>query len=246
MAVQVRTPRLLPVAESPPVDANGSLITAFLVGLLGGVHCVGMCGGIVGALTMGLPSSARGSLAAQMPFQLAYNAGRVAGYTLAGALMGALGTLMLRAIPLQFAQRALFGLAALFMIALGLYLGGWWRGLALLERAGAPLWRRLEPLGRRMLPVRSPWQALGIGLVWAWIPCGLVYSVLVWSVSAGSAGQGAALMLAFGLGTLPNLLGISLLAGAAARFGEQVWLRRGAGLLVLGFGGYALWQLFSA
>lgn len=228
------------------MDTNGSLLTAFLVGLLGGVHCVGMCGGIVGALTMGLPGSVRGKLAAQMAFQLAYNAGRVAGYTLAGALMGALGTLMLRAVPLQQAQRVLFGLAALFMIALGLYLGGWWRGLVWLERAGAPLWRRLEPLGRRMLPVRSPWQALGLGLVWAWIPCGLVYSVLIWSVSAGSAGRGAALMFAFGVGTLPNLLGISLLAGAAARFGEQAWIRRGAGLLVLGFGGYALWQLFAA
>ena len=227
------------------MHTDGSLITAFLVGLLGGVHCVAMCGGIVSTLTMGLPRSVRGSLAAQMPFQLAYNAGRVAGYTLAGALTGALGTLMLRVIPLQQAQRVLFGLAALIMIALGLYLGGWWRGLAWLERAGAPLWRCLEPLGRRMLPVRSPWQALGLGLVWAWIPCGLVYSVLIWSVAAGSAGRGAALMLAFGMGTLPNLLGISLLAGAAARLGEQAWMRRGAGLLVLVFGAYALWQLFA-
>ena len=227
------------------MDASGSLITAFLVGLLGGVHCVGMCGGIVGTLTMGLPRSTRGSLAAQMPYQLAYNGGRVAGYTLAGALMGALGTLMLQALPLQQAQRALFGVAAVFMIALGLYLGGWWRGLTWLERAGGPLWRRLEPLGRRLLPVRNPWQALGLGLVWAWIPCGLVYSVLIWSVAAGSAGRGAALMLAFGMGTLPNLLGISLLAGAAARLGEQAWMRRGAGLLVLVFGAYALWQLFS-
>jgi sulfite exporter TauE/SafE len=226
------------------VDINGSLITAFLVGLLGGVHCVAMCGGIVGTLTMGLPGSVRGSLAAQLPFQLAYNAGRVAGYTLAGALMGALGTLMVQALPLQQAQRALFGVAAAFMIALGLYLGGWWRGLTWVERAGVPLWRRVEPLGRRLLPVRNTRQALALGLVWAWLPCGLVYSVLIWSVSAGSAGRGAALMFAFGLGTLPNLLGISLLAGVAARFGEHAWLRRMAGLLVLGFGAYALWQLF--
>ena len=141
------------------MHTDTSLITAFLVGLLGGVHCVGMCGGIVSTLTMGLPRSVRGSLAAQMPFQLAYNAGRVAGYTLAGGLTGALGALMLRAIPLQQAQRVLFGLAAVFMVALGLYLGGWWRGLAWLERAGAPIWRRLEPFGRRMVPVRSPWQA---------------------------------------------------------------------------------------
>lgn len=221
------------------------MITAFLVGLLGGVHCVGMCGGIVGALTMGLPREVRGRLGPQLGYQLAYNTGRVAGYTLAGALMGALGTFMLQAVPLQQAQRVLYAIAAVFMIALGLYLGGWWRGLALLERIGTPLWRRLEPLGRRLVPVRSPWQALGVGLVWAWIPCGLVYSTLIWAVSAGSAGRGALLMLAFGLGTLPNLLGISLLAGAAARLGDQPWIRRGAGLMVLGFGLYALWQLLA-
>lgn len=227
------------------MDAGGSLTTAFLVGLLGGVHCVGMCGGIVGTLTMGLPRAVRGHLVAQLPFQLAYNAGRVAGYTLAGALMGGLGSLLLQALPLQQAQRILYGVAALFMLAMGLYLGGWWRGLIWLERVGAPLWRRLEPLGRRLLPVSSPWQALGLGLVWAWIPCGLVYSVLIWCVSAGSAARGAALMLAFGVGTLPNLLGISFLAGAAARLGEALWMRRSAGLLVLAFGVYALWQLFA-
>ncbi len=226
------------------MDHSAPLITAFLVGLLGGVHCIGMCGGIVGTLTLGLPSATRDRLAAQLGFHLAYNLGRVAGYTLAGALAGAAGTLLLQIGPLQQAQRALYGVAAVFMIALGLYLGGWWQGLTWLERVGSPLWRRLEPLGRRLLPVRTPWQALGLGLIWAWIPCGLVYSVLIWSVSAGSAGQGAALMLAFGLGTLPNLLGISLLVGAAARLGERPWVRRSAGLLVLGFGVYALWQLF--
>jgi len=234
-----------PPAGPAPLDPIGPLVTAFLVGLLGGVHCVGMCGGIVGTLTMGLPRGTRGSLAAQVPYQLAYNTGRVAGYTLAGALMGALGTLMLEAVPLQQAQRVLYGVAAVFMIALGLYLGGWWPGLVWLERAGLPLWRRLEPIGRRLIPVRSPWQALGLGFVWAWIPCGLVYSVLIWCVSAGSAWRGAAIMLSFGIGTLPNLLGISLLAGAAARLTQQAWMRRGAGLLVLGFGCFGLWQIFS-
>jgi sulfite exporter TauE/SafE len=222
---------------------TGSLAAAFLVGLLGGVHCVGMCGGIVGTLTAGLPGNTRTSLARILPYQLAYNGGRIAGYTLAGALMGTLGALMVEIIPLQYAQRALYGLAAVFMIALGLYLGGWWRGLDRVERTGARLWRLLEPLGRRLLPIASPVQAIGLGLVWAWIPCGLVYSVLIWAVSAGSALHGAALMLAFGLGTLPNLLVMGMLAGAAARLTDQAWARRAAGLLVAGFGLYALWQL---
>lgn len=222
---------------------TGSLAAAFLVGLLGGVHCVGMCGGIVGTLTAGLPGDARTSLARAIPYQLAYNGGRIAGYTLAGALMGALGTLLVEVMPLQYAQRTLYALAAVFMILLGLYLGGWWRGLVWVERMGAVLWRRIEPLGRLLLPVCSPVRAVGLGFVWAWIPCGLVYSVLIWSVSAGNAAQGALLMFAFGLGTLPNLLTMGLLAGAAARFSDQAWIRQVAGILVMGFGLYALWQL---
>jgi sulfite exporter TauE/SafE len=220
------------------------LAAAFLVGLLGGVHCVGMCGGVVGTLTMGLSSGVRSRPTRLLPFQLAYNAGRLAGYTVAGALMGGMGSLAVAAIPVQSAQRLLYALAALFMIFLGLYLGGWWMGLSRLERFGAVLWKRIEPVGRRLFPIRYPLQAVGVGFIWAWIPCGLVYSVLIWSVSAGGAGSGALLMLAFGLGTLPTLMGVGLLAGAAARFSDQVWIRRVSGLIVLGFGIYALLQLF--
>ncbi len=226
------------------MNVAGSLTTAFLVGLLGGVHCIGMCGGIVGTLTMGLPREARVRIGRMLPYQLAYNGGRMAGYAVAGGLMGGLGTMIVQILPLQYAQRGLYVLAALFMILLGLYLGRWWLGLERLERLGASVWRRLEPMGRRLLPVRSPAQALGLGFVWAWIPCGLVYSVLIWSVASGSAVQGALVMLAFGVGTLPTLLGMGMLAGAAARFADQAWMRKLSGVLVLGFGLYALWQVF--
>jgi hypothetical protein len=218
-------------------------ITAFLVGLLGGVHCLGMCGGVVAMLTAGLPAERRRNLRTQLPLQLGYNVGRIIGYGLAGALMGGLGAIAIGYLPLHTAQRLLYGMAALFMLLLGLYLGGWWPVLARLERAGARVWRHIEPLGRRLLPIRRFPQAIGVGLIWAWLPCGLVYSVLVSAVATGSPLQGTLLMLAFGLGTLPNLLGIGLLAGAAARLAEQVWVRRASGLLVMGFGLYALWQL---
>ena len=217
------------------------ILAAFLVGLLGGVHCVGMCGGIVGTLTLGLPVGVRSSAPRLFPYQLTYNLGRIGGYGVAGALMGGIGQAAVAVLPLQ---RALYLLAAIFMILLGLFLAGWWPGLARLEGLAAGLWRRVEPLGRRLLPIRSLGQALGVGFVWAWLPCGLVYSVLIWALSAGDAVQGALLMLAFGLGTLPTLLGLGLLAGAAARFAEQRWMRRLAGGLVLGFGLHALWQLF--
>ena len=213
-----------------------SLLSALLVGFFGGVHCVGMCGGIVGALTLGLPEHLRNRPAGAWPFHIAYNLGRITSYTLAGALAGGLGAGLLQLTELRQAQLVLQVIAALFMLALGLYLGGWWAGLVRVERLGGHLWRRLEPLGRRLLPVASPPQAFALGLVWGWLPCGLVYSVLIWSLAAGSAREGAQLMLAFGLGTLPNLLLMGALAAQLGSFVRQPWPRRVAGGLVLAFG----------
>ncbi len=217
-----------------------SLLSAFLVGLLGGVHCVGMCGGIVTALSLGLPADDR---ATRWRYQLFYNAGRIASYSLAGALFGGIGWLASHWSGIHQLQLGLELLAALFMIALGLYLGGWWNGLTRIERLGGVIWTRLEPLGRRFLPVRSTGQALVLGAIWGWLPCGLVYSVLVWAISAGSPAQGAALLLSFGLGTLPNLL---LMGAAAERLATRVRdprTRRLAGILVAGFGLYALYRI---
>ena len=223
--------------------AQAPYVTAFLVGLLSGVHCLAMCGGLVGSLTLGLDPACRRDPLRLLPLQLGYNLGRVTGYGLAGALAGGLGAILLQLGPLQTVQRTLYGLAGVVMVLLGLYLGGWWRRLAMAERLGLVLWRRLEPLSRRWLPVRRPSQALAVGLVWAWVPCGLVYSVLITAVTTGRPLNGALLMLAFGAGTLPNLLGIGLLAGAAARLVENRRWPQVAGLVVIGFGVHALLQL---
>lgn len=215
------------------------LIAAFLVGLLGGVHCAGMCGGIVSALTLGLPDAVRGSHRRMLPFHVAYNSGRILSYTLAGAIAGGLGQAITLS-GLRGAQLFLQLLAGLFLIALGLYLGGWWRGLSRLERKGVVLWRHLEPLGRRLLPVQDPGQAFGLGMVWGWLPCGLVYSVLVWALASGSIWEGALIMLLFGLGTAPNLLAMGVFAAHLARFVTSRWTRWTAGALVIGFGAWTL------
>jgi sulfite exporter TauE/SafE len=214
-----------------------NLISAFLVGLLGGVHCVGMCGGIVGAISLGLPGQR------QLPLLLAYNFGRIASYTLAGVLVGALGFYFSGLLPVQNAQRLLLAMAGIFMVLLGLYLGGWSGVLARIERAGGLLWRRIEPLGRGLLPVRFAWQALLLGGLWGWLPCGLVYTALVWTVAAGGAVEGGLLMLAFGLGTLPNLLLMGIAAARLQRWVRLPAVRRTAGALVVLFG---LWQLYVA
>jgi sulfite exporter TauE/SafE len=217
-------------------------MSAFIVGLLGGVHCVGMCGGIVGAMTFGLPRERRERIASMLPYQFAYNGGRMLSYVLAGMVMGGVGMLLAQLMPVYYAQRALMFLAGVFMVLLGLYLGGWWMVLNRVEQAGGLLWRRLEPLGRKLLPVVSPRQAFVVGMVWGWIPCGLVYSMLVTAVSSGGMIEGAALMLAFALGTLPNLLLIGLLAGAAARLSRSLLMRRISGAMVILFGLYTLGQ----
>ena len=214
-----------------------ALVTALLTGLLGGVHCAGMCGGIVGALAV---NTAPGR--ALLPLLLAYNAGRLLSYTAAGAAFGGIGALAVHWGAVHRVQLGLQVAAGLFMLALGLYLAGWWRGLARLEQAGAVLWRRVEPLGRRFLPVRGPGAALALGVVWGWLPCGLVYSMLAFSLAAGGAAGGAAVMLAFGLGTLPNLLLMGLAAGRAGRWLQHAGLRTAAGLLVMGFGVLTLYR----
>lgn len=217
-----------------PLDA--SFLAALIVGFTGGVHCVGMCGGIVGALSFGVSGAVRGRPLRFFPYLLAYNGGRILSYVLAGALVGGLGLLAANLVLLHRGQLVLQVIAALFMIALGLYLGGWWHGLARVEQAGKGIWRHIEPLGRRLVPVRTPAQAFALGLVWGWLPCGLVYSALIWALSAGGPGQGALLLLGFGLGTLPNLLAMGLFAARIAAFTRKPWVRRTAGLLVIALG----------
>ena len=215
------------------------LLAALLTGLAGAGHCAGMCGGIVSALALQMPGKSAAGGAA-WTIHLAYNLGRITSYALAGALMGALGSfglLLDKALPVQL---ALYVAANLMMVALGLYLTGISGALAFTERAGQWLWRRIQPATRRFLPVRGPAQAFPLGLLWGWLPCGLVYSVLAMALLTGSALRGAATLLAFGLGTLPNLMLAGLLL---ARFRSVIQgraLRLGAGLLVLGFGVYGL------
>lgn len=211
---------------------DSGYLALFLVGLLGGTHCVGMCGGIVGALSLGAP--------ARWSMHLAYNAGRILSYTAAGAIAGALGAASLGLEGQVPVRLVLYLLANLMLVALGLYLLGLTRALAFTERFGQHLWRRLQPLTRRFLPARSVAQALPLGLLWGWLPCGLVYSALASALTAASAGRGALLMLAFGLGTLPNLLLAGIVLARLNEFVRRPWVRTASGLLVLGFGLYGL------
>lgn len=213
-------------------------IAVFLIGLLGGTHCVSMCGGIVGALSVQMP----GRAGRQWPLHLAYNLGRIATYTAMGAALGALGTVGLLFNEVLPIQLGLYVLANLMLIALGVYLTGFTRLLAPVERLGLKLWQRVQPLTKRYLPVRTVREALPLGLLWGFLPCGLVYSVLTTALVTGSAARGGLLMLAFGLGTLPNLLLAGMLFKRFRDITRNGKVRVVAGVLVLGFGLFGLFH----
>ena len=216
-------------------------IAVFLIGLLGGVHCVGMCGGIVGVLstqTVRMPGAA-----SVFPLHLAYNLGRISSYVIAGALVGAIGSFGMLLNDMLPVQMALYVAANLMMIALGLYLTGFTQSLAFTERIGQVLWRRIQPFTRRFLPARGVVQAYPLGLLWGWLPCGMVYGVLTAALLSGSPERGAATMLAFGLGTLPNLLLAGMLLQRLRSIVQARYVRLGSGLLVIAFG---VWGLINA
>jgi len=212
-----------------------ALSAAFVGGLAGGLHCAGMCGGIVRVLC-----AAPGSgVTPQWRHLLAYNGGRIFSYVVAGALAGALGEagLLTRAAPML--QPLMFLLASLMLVALGLYLTGLAPVVARIESAGTWLWKLVQPWTGRMLPVTSVARAAGLGALWGWLPCGMVYAVLLTALALGSWWQGAALMLAFGFGTLPNMLGIGLFYEKIER------LRRAGAARVLAGGAIAAFGLFG-
>jgi hypothetical protein len=224
----------------PAAPGLWTLPLAMLVaGFASGVHCLGMCGGIVSAFSArrarALPG-AGGVAHPEWPRQLAFNAGRIMSYASAGAIVGVIGSLGVWIAGALPAQAVLLMLANAMLVLVGLHLAGVGHTLLRLEALGAPLWGKLQPLAARLLPADTLPQSFAAGALWGWLPCGLVYGALAAAAFAGSPGRGAFAMLAFGLGTLPNLLAVGF---AAARL--RVWtarraVRLAAGTVIVAFG----------
>ncbi len=212
-------------------------LSVLLIGFLGSSHCVGMCGGIIGTLTMGLPKKTSKNYQKLIPYLLLYNFGRITSYAIAGAIVGYLGG---RAFSMDDTGSAILiarWMSAFFMLGVGLYLLGIPQLLLPLERVGTKFWQLIQPIGNYFLPVRSPLHALGLGLVWGWLPCGLVYSVLIMAIALGDPLKGASVMVMFGIGTLPTVLLIGSIAGKARNLIGHRWFRQSAGFIILCFGG---------
>jgi sulfite exporter TauE/SafE len=167
---------------------------------------------------------------------LAYNAGRITSYAMGGAIAGAAGATLKSLVSVEHAMLGLRLGAGLMMVAMGLYLAGFGGALRWAERAGEPVWRWVAPLARRFVPVRTPVQALALGLAWGWMPCGLVYAGLAAALAGGSVLGGMATMVAFGIGTLPTLVAMSSTAALVARASRSARVRVGAAVVVGCFG----------
>jgi sulfite exporter TauE/SafE len=207
--------------------------SAFLLGLFSTIHCVGMCGGIIGALSLSLPADIRNNKARMLMFITTYNTGRILSYSFAGLVAGAIGTGVLASAGFDQGHAVLRAIGVAMMVAIGLYLAGWLPQLAVVEKIGVPVWKKLEPVGRKLLPVASLPKALAYGLIWGWLPCGLVYFVLLWALTAGNAAQGALTMLAFGIGTMPTLLATGFMTSWLTRFARSTRARQVVGLLII-------------
>jgi hypothetical protein len=212
-----------------------TLFTAFSLGVFGSAHCVGMCGGIMGALTLAIPRSVSGR---RWQLLLSYNLGRISSYTLMGLLLG----LFAGAFSSLGGALWLRVLAGALLIAMGLYLADWWRGLVYLERAGKYFWAYLQPLGKGLMPVSSAPKALMLGMLWGWLPCGLVYSALAYAMAQAQPALSAAVMLAFGLGTLPAVIATGFAAQQLTRLLQRRYVRIGFALLIIIFG---IWTLIG-
>lgn len=210
-----------------------SLLSAFAIGLAGGGHCLGMCGGIAAALNLGGQRSPA--------VTVSYHGGRVLSYTLLGGVLG----LLAGSIDIVAWTIGLRYLAGFLLIGMGLYVAGWWLGMQALERVGAHLWQPVQDFSKRLLPVRNPAQALALGLCWGLMPCGLIYSSLAWAATAQSATQSALLMFSFGLGTLPAMLAVSLGADRLQAFLRRRGLKVAIGVLLIVSGIWTLYLVYA-
>lgn len=216
------------------------LLAAAMIGFLGSSHCILMCGGIVAAIQFSLPDA---SFRKKFLLQSLLNTGRLTTYACLGGCVGYFGVSAMQLAGLSMLWLRLFSGVLLLMMAL--YISRIWFGLAFLERAGRPIWQKIQPLTKQLLPINTLNKAYLYGLLWGWLPCGLVYTTLSWSLASGGILPGAMLMLAFGFGTLPSMLVFGSLAERLSRLKNLPFIRYCAASLLAIYGGYTIWLALS-
>jgi hypothetical protein len=209
-------------------------VSALVMGLLGSGHCIAMCGGISSSLTLAVENKSN-----IRKYTFLYNIGRLLSYGIAGAIVAGLGQ--------QLASRSsafsyiLSISSAVFMILVGLYIMRLTMSLNWLERLGKlVIWQHIVRFNKKLLPLNSHYKALAYGMLWGWLPCGLVYSALLFSISAQSMLGGALFMMTFALGTLPAMVGLAFAAEKLQRTLNHTIMRLVFGNILIFYGFYLL------
>ena len=213
-----------------------NLLIAFNLGLFSILHCLGMCGGIIGALTLATGNQTGRKTIHLYIIQFAYNFGRILSYTLAGAIAGVISQYFLISVSPGAGHQLLRVLAGLILIIIGLNLTGVIPKINILERLGYLVWKKIQPFSSHFLPVKNPGNALFIGMIWGWLPCALVYSVLLWALTTGDVLDGAAIMFVFGLGTLPGVLSAGIMSSSLVEIFRKKQSRILAGAVIITIG----------
>lgn len=217
------------------LDFNASYFAAVMMGLFSSLHCIGMCGSIIGTLTFSLSPEIRNNKTKLFTIVFNYNLGRIISYAMAGALVGVLESFL--SLPFAHGQghRLLQILSALVMTGAGLYLAGWFPRFAYIEKLGVRVWKLIEPIGRKLIPVKNSGQALLFGMIWGWLPCGLIYTALALAATTGDIGHSAITMFAFGLGTLPAVMGVGIITPLLTRLSKAQRFKQAVGVLFILF-----------
>lgn len=220
-----------------PIDLI-TLGAALLTGLIGGVHCLVMCGGVATGLAAASrgPGDAPVTGRAALNAALALNIGRVIGYSIGGLLVGVFGTVLVQGLDLPRLMFALRLAVGLVLILVGLRLLGGRDRLGAVGRIGRAIWPTLQKLGRGLLPADRAWKRLVLGALWGWLPCGLSWSMLLVALFTVDPLNATLTMAAFGTGTLLTMVPVTWGSARLARRLAQPRLRRSLGALVIAAG----------
>jgi sulfite exporter TauE/SafE len=210
-----------------------SYLVALLMGLFSALHCLGMCGSIIGSLTLSLRREIRENKRLLVPFVFSYNVGRIVSYSLGGLLAGLAEHVLSMPLGEGHGHRILQIVSALIMAGAGLHIAGWFPRFAYIEKAGGVVWRKIEPYGRRLIPVETLPQAFVFGMIWGWLPCGLVYTALALAATTGDVVRSTFTMFAFGLGTMPAVMGVGIMTSWMVRLSNMKKFRQVTGITLI-------------
>jgi len=212
---------------------SSPILIAFVIGLFSSLHCVSMCGSIIGTLSFSLKPEIRENKSKMTTFILSYNLGRIFSYMLAGLIIGILESVLTFPLGDGHGHEFLQIISSLIITGAGFYIAGWFPSFAYIEKTGSRFWKTIEPYGRKLIPVASLKQAFLFGMVWGWIPCGLVYTALALAATTGNISTSIFIMLAFGLGTLPAVMGTGLVSSFISHLSSLKTTKQVIGMLLV-------------